>query len=218
MHVRCPNKQNNLRRLVTLNFYEDKQLFLKPIFQQKNAPLQKLMTIGNFVPEKERKLLESPAYSPHLNPIESCRANWQQWLRKETVFGGKTTKKNGATKLTQISSETWRRTIQIVCLMLRKQIWTHQSFTFDWLEMVYRHSIIILCLTVFFRSTRRSVKPGKKSWIQSVVRILQAEIKFLQESCKLDLWTYANNLEQILHIFKRLWKKMQDFDFLNHQS
>ena len=60
--------------------------FLDIIFQQDNAPVHKLKVIGIFFQENEWKVLEWPAYSPNLNPIEKLWAILKQQLRKQTVF------------------------------------------------------------------------------------------------------------------------------------
>ena len=44
------------------------------VFQQYNAPVQKLKIIGNFFQENEWKVLEWPACSPDLYPIENLWA------------------------------------------------------------------------------------------------------------------------------------------------
>ena len=56
------------------------------IFQQDKAPVHKSNIIGNLFPENEWKVLEWPAYSPCLNPIESLWAILEQRVRKQTVF------------------------------------------------------------------------------------------------------------------------------------
>ena len=60
--------------------------FLDIIFQQDNAPVQKLKIISNFFQENEWEVLEWPAYSPYLNPIENLWVVLKQRLRKQTVF------------------------------------------------------------------------------------------------------------------------------------
>ena len=60
--------------------------FLDLIVQQNNAPVHKSKIIGNFFQENEWEVLEWPAYSPDLNPIENLGAILKQRLRKQTVF------------------------------------------------------------------------------------------------------------------------------------
>ena len=54
------------------------------IFQQDNAPVHKFKIIGNFFQENEWKVLEWPAYSRDLNPIENLWAILKQRLL--TIF------------------------------------------------------------------------------------------------------------------------------------
>ena len=68
------------------NNYE-KYAFLGYFFQQDYAPVDKLNIILNFIyEEKECKVLQGPAYSPTLNPIENAWAMLKQRLRKLTIF------------------------------------------------------------------------------------------------------------------------------------
>ena len=48
--------------------------------------MHKSKIIGNFLQENEWEVLEWPAYSPDLNPIENLWAILKQQLRKQTVF------------------------------------------------------------------------------------------------------------------------------------
>ena len=84
--VKCPNKQNAVGYLEILKIYEEKMHLVDLIFQQDNAPVHKSISIGNFFQENEWEVLEWPAYSPDLNPIETLWAILKQQLRKQTVF------------------------------------------------------------------------------------------------------------------------------------
>ena len=84
--VKCPNKLNVVGYLEILKIYEKKMHFLDLIFQQDNAPVHKSKIIGNFFQENEWEVLEWPAYSPDLNPIENLWAILKQRLRKQTFF------------------------------------------------------------------------------------------------------------------------------------
>ena len=83
--VKCPNKLNAVGYLEILKIYE-KRHFLDLIFQQDNALVHKSKIIGNFFQENEWEVLEWPAYSADLNPIEKLWAILKQRLRKQTVF------------------------------------------------------------------------------------------------------------------------------------
>ena len=61
--------------------------FVDIIFQQDKALVHKSKTIGNLLQENEWKVLEWPAYSPDLKPIENLWAILKQRLQKQTVFG-----------------------------------------------------------------------------------------------------------------------------------
>ena len=76
--VKCPNKLNAVDYLEILKIYEEKMHFLDIIFQQDNAPVDKLKIIDNFFQENERKVLKWTAYSPDLNPIENLRVILKQ--------------------------------------------------------------------------------------------------------------------------------------------
>ena len=47
-----------------------------PIFVQDNAPSHKAKSVLNFLKEKKVQLLDWPAQSPDLNPIENFRKSW----------------------------------------------------------------------------------------------------------------------------------------------
>ena len=84
--VKCPNKLSAVGCLEILKIYEEKLHFLDIIFQQDNAAVRKSKIIGNFFQENERKVIEWPAHSPDLNPIETFWAILKQRLQKQTVF------------------------------------------------------------------------------------------------------------------------------------
>ena len=84
--VKCPNKLNAVGYLEILKIYEEKMHFLHLIFLQDNAPVHKSKIIGNFFQENEWEVLEWPAYSPDLNPIDNLWAILKQRLRKRTVL------------------------------------------------------------------------------------------------------------------------------------
>ena len=58
MLVKCPKK-------LDVDSYGQKMYFQDPIFQQDNASVHKPKIIGNFLQEKEWKVLERPLYSPY---------------------------------------------------------------------------------------------------------------------------------------------------------
>ena len=78
--VKFPNKLNAVGYLEILKMYEEKMHFLDLIFQQDNAPVHKSKIIGNFFQKNEWEVLEWPAYSPNLNPIENLWAILKQRL------------------------------------------------------------------------------------------------------------------------------------------
>ena len=84
--VKCSNKQSAVGYWEILKIYEEDMHFLDLIFQQDNAPVHKSKIIVNFFQEDELEVLECPAYSPDLNPIENLWAILKQRLRKQTVF------------------------------------------------------------------------------------------------------------------------------------
>ena len=81
-------------------------------FQQDNAHLHKSKNIGKFFQEKECKVLEWPAYSPDSN--QKLRAIFTQRLHKQFLKNVQKCQKFG-TKLTQMSLEAFRKTIQTFC-------------------------------------------------------------------------------------------------------
>ena len=59
----------------------------KSQFEEHNAPVHKSKhKLSAFFPKKPWKVLELPAYSPDLNPIENLWAILKQRLRKQAVF------------------------------------------------------------------------------------------------------------------------------------
>ena len=77
---KCPNKLNVVGHLEFLKNYEEKMHLLNIIFQQANAHVHKSKIIGNLFQQNEWKVLEWPAYSPDLNPIENLLAILKQRL------------------------------------------------------------------------------------------------------------------------------------------
>ena len=51
------------------------------VFQQDNAPVHKSKVVRNFLAQKQWEVLDWPAYSPDLNPIENIRAIFKKSLR-----------------------------------------------------------------------------------------------------------------------------------------
>ena len=78
--VKCLNKLNTVSYSEILKNYEEKMHFLDFTFivQQDNAPVHKSKIIGNFFQENKWKVMECPAYSPDLNPIENLCALLKQ--------------------------------------------------------------------------------------------------------------------------------------------
>ena len=54
-------------------------------FQQDNAPVHKSEVVRNFLAQKQREVLDWPAYSPDLHPIETIWAILKQSLRGQIV-------------------------------------------------------------------------------------------------------------------------------------
>ena len=66
------------------------EMLQKSQFEEHNAPVHKSKhKLSAFFPKKPWKVLELPAYSPDLNPIENLWAILKQRLRKQAVFLGK---------------------------------------------------------------------------------------------------------------------------------
>ena len=55
------------------------------VFQQDNAPVHKSEVVRNFLAQEQWEVLDWPAYSPDLNPIENILAIFKKSLRGQIV-------------------------------------------------------------------------------------------------------------------------------------
>ena len=69
----------------TLKQYDRHLIIQELVFQQDNAPVHKSEVVRNFLAQEQWEVLDWPAYSPDLNPIENIWAIFKKNLRGQIV-------------------------------------------------------------------------------------------------------------------------------------
>ena len=69
----------------TLKQYDRHLIIQELVFQQDNAPVHKSEVVRNFLAQEQWEVLDWPAYSPDLNPIENIWAIFKKSLRGQIV-------------------------------------------------------------------------------------------------------------------------------------
>ena len=85
MLIKCPAILNSYGYLEILKQYDRHLNIPDLVFQQENAPVHKSEVVRNFLAQKQWEVLDWPAYSPDLNPIENIRAIFKKSLRGQIV-------------------------------------------------------------------------------------------------------------------------------------
>ena len=81
MLIKCPATFNSYGYLEILKQYDWHLNIPDLVFQQDNAPVHKSKVVRNFLAQKQWEVLDWPAYSPDLNPIENIWAIFKKSLR-----------------------------------------------------------------------------------------------------------------------------------------
>ena len=85
MLIKCPATLNSYGYLEILKQYDRHLNIPDLVFQQDNAPVHKSEVVRNFLAQEQWEVLDWPAYSPDLNPIENIWAIFKKSLRGQIV-------------------------------------------------------------------------------------------------------------------------------------
>ena len=85
MLIKCPATLNSYGYLEILKQYDRHLNIPDLVFQQDNAPVHKSEVVRKFLAQEQWELLDWPAYSPDLNPIENIWAIFKKSLRGQIV-------------------------------------------------------------------------------------------------------------------------------------
>ena len=86
MLIKCPGTLNSFGYLEILKQYDRPLIIPDLVFQQDNASVHKSEDVCNFLAQKQWEVLDWPAYSPDLNPIENIWVIFKKSLRGQNII------------------------------------------------------------------------------------------------------------------------------------
>ena len=88
MLIKCPATLNSYGYLEILKQYDRHLNIPDLVFQRDNAPVHKSEVVRNFLAQEQWEVLDWPAYSPDLNPIENIWAIFKKKLARSDCYLG----------------------------------------------------------------------------------------------------------------------------------